>query len=159
VDIASLDLDNEFMALALEEADHALSKDEVPIGAVIVKDGQVIARAHNQRQTWEDPTAHAEILALRQASEKLKNWRLMGCTIYVTLEPCPMCAGAIQQARLVRLVYGVADPKAGAAGSVMNIVDEPKLAHRLRITPGVEEEKCRELLNRFFRRLRFKENG
>jgi tRNA(adenine34) deaminase len=159
VDIASLDLDKEFMTLALEEAQHALSQDEAPIGAVVVKDGQVIARAHNQRETWRDPTAHAEILALRQASEKLQNWRLMGCTIYVTLEPCPMCAGAIQQARLVRLVYGVTDPKAGAAGSVMNIVDEPKLAHRLRITPGVEEQRCRDLLNMFFRRLRLKENG
>ncbi|MDP1809150.1 MAG: tRNA adenosine(34) deaminase TadA [Actinomycetota bacterium] len=159
MDLSSLDFDKEFMTLAIEEAQHALSKDEVPIGAVIVKDGHVVARAHNLRVAWQDVTAHAEMLALKEACERLKNWRLMGCTIYVTMEPCPMCAGAIQQARLARLVYGIADPKAGAAGSVMNIVDEPKLAHRLKITSGVEEEKCRELINIFFRRLRIRESG
>lgn len=159
VDFSFFDLDKEFMMLALEEAQQALSKDEVPIGAVIVKDGQVVAKAHNLRESWQDATAHAEILALRIAAEKLQNWRLMGCTIYATMEPCPMCAGAIQQARLARLVYGIPDPKAGAAGSVMNIVDEPKLAHRLKITSGVEEEKCRDLVNVFFRRLRVRETG
>jgi tRNA(adenine34) deaminase len=159
MDFSSLDFDKEFMTLAIEEAQHALSKDEVPIGAVIVKDGQVVARAHNLRETWQDATAHAEMLALKEACERLKNWRLMGCTMYVTMEPCPMCAGALQQARLARVVYGIPDPKAGAAGSVMNIVDEPKLAHRLKITSGVEEEKCRELINIFFRRLRIKERG
>lgn len=159
MDFSFLDFDKEFMILALEEAQHALSKDEIPIGAVIVKDGHVIARAHNQRESLHDPTAHAEILALREASQGLKNWRLMGCTIYVTMEPCPMCAGAIQQARLARLVYGIADPKAGAAGSVMNVVDEPKLAHRMKITSGVEEERCRELINVFFRRLRVRESS
>ena len=159
MDLSYLDLDKEFMTLAIEEAQHALSKDEVPIGAVIVKDGQVVARAHNLREAWRDATAHAEMLALKEACERLKNWRLMGCTMYVTMEPCPMCAGALQQARLARVVYGIPDPKAGAAGSVMNIVDEPKLAHRLKITSGVEEEKCRELINIFFRRLRIKESG
>lgn len=159
MDLSSLDFDKEFMTLALEEAQHALSKDEVPIGAVIVKDGHVVGKAHNLRETWQDATAHAEMLALKEACEKLKNWRLMGCTIYVTMEPCPMCAGAIQQARLARLVYGIADPKAGAAGSVMNILDEPKLAHRLKITSGVEEDKCRDLINVFFRRLRIRESG
>jgi len=159
VDVAYLDFDNEFMTLALEEAQHALSQDEVPIGAVIVKDGHVIARAHNERESQQDPTAHAEMLALKEAAVKLKNWRLMGCTIYVTMEPCPMCAGAIQQARLARLVYGIPDPKAGAAGTVMNIIDEPKLAHRLKITSGVMEDKCRDLLNVFFRRLRLRESG
>lgn len=159
MDLSYLDLDKEFMTLAIEEAQHALSKDEVPIGAVIVKDGQVVARAHNLRETWQDVTAHAEMVAIKEACERLKNWRLMGCTMYVTMEPCPMCAGAIQQARLARVVYGIADPKAGAAGSVMNILDEPKLAHRLKITSGIEEEKCRELINIFFRRLRIKERG
>lgn len=159
MNFSSLDFDKEFMTLALEEAQHALSKDEVPIGAVIVKDGHVIARAHNLRESWHDATAHAEMLALKEACERLQNWRLMGCTIYVTMEPCPMCAGAMQQARLARLVYGIADPKAGAAGSVMNVVDEPKLAHRLKITSGVEEENCRDLINVFFRRLRVRESG
>lgn len=159
MDLSYLDLDKEFMTVAIEEAQHALSKDEVPIGAVIVKDGQVVARAHNLRETWQDVTAHAEMVAIKEACERLKNWRLMGCTMYVTMEPCPMCAGAIQQARLARVVYGIADPKAGAAGSVMNILDEPKLAHRLKITSGIEEEKCRELINVFFRRLRIKESG
>ncbi len=152
-----MNLDTEFMMLALEESQQALREDEVPIGAVIVKDGLGLARAHNQRVARQDPTAHAEILALREASEKLKNWRLVGCTIYVTLEPCPMCAGAIQQARIARLVYGVDDPKAGAAGSVMNITDEPRLAHRLRVTSGLEEDKCRAQLNTFFKRLRLRE--
>lgn len=158
MDVAFLDFDKEFMTLALEEAQHALSQDEVPIGAVIVKDGHVLAKAHNQRETQRDATAHAEILALKQACESLRNWRLMGCTMYVTMEPCPMCAGAIQQARLARVVYGIADPKAGAAGSVMNILDEPKLAHRLKISSGIEEEKCRDLINVFFRRLRVRES-
>ncbi len=159
MNLSSLDFDKEFMTLALEEAQHALSKDEVPIGAVIVKDGHVIARAHNLRESWQDATAHAEMLALKEACERLKNWRLIGCTLYVTMEPCPMCAGAMQQARLARLVYGIADPKAGAAGSVMNVVDEPKLAHRLKITSGVEEDKCRDMLNVFFRRLRVRESS
>lgn len=149
-----MDLDSEFMSVALEEAQSALAKDEVPIGAVLVKDGMIIARAHNQRESRHDPTAHAEMLVIREGAEKLKNWRLIGCTIYVTMEPCPMCAGAMQQARLMRLVYGVKDPKAGAAGSLMNIVDMPSLNHRLRLTGGVEEGKCRQLLNTFFRRLR-----
>lgn len=149
-----MDFDSEFMSVALEEAQLALAKDEVPIGAVLVKDGMIIARAHNQRESWRDPTAHAEMLAIREAAEKLKNWRLIGCTIYVTMEPCAMCAGAMQQARLMRLVYGIKDPKAGAAGSLMNIVDMPALNHRLRLTSGVEQEKCRQLLNSFFRRLR-----
>lgn len=150
----ALNLDSEFMALAVSEAERALDLDEVPIGAVIAKDGEIIARAHNRRETLHDATAHAEMLVMRDACEKLKNWRLMGCTIYVTMEPCPMCAGAMQQARVARLVYGVPDPKAGAAGSVMNILDEPRLSHKLRITGGVEEEPCRNLLNIFFKRVR-----
>ena len=149
-----MDLDTEFMSVALEEAQLALAKDEVPIGAVLVKDGMIISRAHNHRETRQDATAHAEMLVIREASEKLKNWRLIGCTIYVTMEPCPMCAGAMQQARLTRLVYGVKDPKAGAAGSIINILDMPSLNHKLRLTGGIEEDKCRRLLNTFFRRLR-----
>lgn len=150
----TLRFDAEFMALALVEAEHALSLDEVPIGAIIVKDGQVLGKDHNRRETHHDVTAHAEMLVMRYACEQLKNWRLMGCTIYVTMEPCPMCAGAMQQARVTRVVYGCADPKAGAAGSIFNILDEPNLSHRLRVTPGVEEEKCQDLLNIFFKRLR-----
>ena len=154
MDTGALNFDSEFMSLALQEAEHALGLDEVPIGAVIVKDGRVLAKDHNRRETLYDVTAHAEMLVMRAACEQLKNWRLMGCTIYVTMEPCPMCAGAMQQARVARVVYGCADPKAGAAGSTLNILDEPKLSHRLRVTRGVEEEKCRELLNIFFKRLR-----
>lgn len=149
-----MDFDAEFMNVALEEAQIALSRDETPIGAVLVKDGMLISRAHNRREEWKDPTAHAEMLAIREGAEKLNNWRLIGCTLYVTMEPCPMCAGAMQQSRLLRLVYGVKDPKAGAAGSIMNLLDVPELNHRLRITGGVEEERCRQLLNTFFRRLR-----
>jgi len=149
-----MNFDKEFMRVAIEEGQLALANDEVPIGAVLVKDNQIIARAHNQRESWQDPTAHAEILVLKEASAVLKNWRLMGCTLYVTMEPCPMCAGAVQQARVTRMVYGVKDPKAGAAGSVMNIVDDPKLNHRLLVMGGVEDKKCQELINLFFRRLR-----
>ena len=149
-----MDFDTEFMNVALDEAQLALSKDESPIGAVVVKDGMIVSRAHNHTEELNDPTAHAEIIAIREAAKKLNNWRLIGCTMYVTMEPCPMCAGALQQSRLLRLVYGVKDPKAGAAGSVMNLLDMPELNHRLRITSGIEEERCRQLLNSFFRRLR-----
>lgn len=149
-----MNFDTEFMRVAIEEGRLALANDEVPIGAVLAKDNKIIARAHNRRETWQDPTAHAEILVLRAAATELKNWRLIGCTLYITMEPCPMCAGAMQQARVTRMVYGTKDPKAGAAGSVMNIVDNPHLNHRLLITSGVEEKKCRELLTLFFRRLR-----
>lgn len=153
----SLNFDAEFMTLAVSEARRALEMDEVPIGAVIVKDGHVLAKAHNLRETLQDPTAHAEMIVMREACEKLSNWRLMGCTIYATMEPCPMCAGAMQQARVARVVYGCRDPKAGAAGTILNILDEPKLSHRLRITGGVEEDACRELLNVFFKKLRLAE--
>lgn len=146
--------DEEFMTLAISEARKALNLGEVPIGAVIVRDGRVMAQAHNLRESLNDGTAHAEILAIRRACEELRNWRLIGCTIYVTMEPCPMCAGAMQQARVERLVYGVADPKAGAAGSIANLLDHPKLAHKLRITHGVEEAACRDVLNTFFKRVR-----
>lgn len=146
--------DREFMGLAIGEAAKALEIGEVPIGAVIAKDGHVIARAHNRRESTYDVTAHAEILAIHEACKKLRNWRLIGCTIYVTMEPCPMCAGAMLQSRVARLVYGIKDPKAGAAGSIMNIFESPKLAHKLLITSGVEEAESRVLINTFFKRMR-----
>ena len=121
---------------------------------VITLDGQVIARAHNRREELQDPTAHAEILAIREAAAKLRSWRLVGATIYVTLEPCPMCAGALVLARIGRLVYGAADPKSGAAGSVMNLVNHEVLNHRVSVTSGILEDECSALLKQFFSELR-----
>jgi tRNA(adenine34) deaminase len=138
------------MRLALEAARGALEHDDVPIGAVVVKDDEVIARAGNQREVAADPTAHAEILALRAAAEAMGTWRLEGTTMYVTLEPCPMCAGALVLARVDRLVYGPQDPRAGAALSLYNIVQDPRLNHHLEVTTGVLEEECAELLRSFF---------
>jgi tRNA(adenine34) deaminase len=142
--------DEAFMRLALEEATTAAAHDDVPIGAVLVKDGEVVAAAGNERQLRQDPTAHAEILALRAAADKLGTWRLDGTTIYVTLEPCPMCAGALVLARVKRLVYGPQDPKAGAALSLYNIVQDPRLNHELEVTPDVLADECAALLQRFF---------
>ena len=138
------------MRLALGEAESALKHDDVPIGAVVVKDGKVIAAARNERELRADPTAHAEVLALRAASEKLGTWRLGGCTLYVTLEPCPMCAGALVLARIARLVYGPPDPKAGAAYSLYNLVGDPRLNHQMEVTPDVLSEECAALLGTFF---------
>lgn len=149
-----LEMDQIFMREAITEAIKAAREGEVPIGAVIVFDNQIIARAHNLRETNGDPTAHAEILVLREAASLKKHWRLSGTTLYTTLEPCPMCAGAMVMARTKRLVYGASDPKAGAAGSLMNIVQDPRLNHRLEVTGGVLEEECRELLKDFFRERR-----
>lgn len=149
-----LEMDQIFMREAITEAIKAAREGEVPIGAVIVFDNQIIARAHNLRETNGDPTAHAEILVLREAASLKKHWRLPGTTLYTTLEPCPMCAGALVMARTKRLVYGASDPKAGAAGSLMNIVQDPRLNHRLEVTGGVLEEECRELLKDFFRERR-----
>ncbi len=142
------------MHRALLEAKKAYLKGEVPVGAVITLDGQVIARAHNRREELQDPTAHAEILAIREAAAKLRSWRLVGATIYVTLEPCPMCAGALVLARIGRLVYGAADPKSGAAGSVMNLVNHEVLNHRVSVTSGILEDECSALLKQFFSELR-----
>lgn len=139
------------MNMALFEAQQAFEEDEVPIGAVIVKDGVVISKAHNLRETLKDPTAHAEILAIRKASEVLDSWRLMDCELYVTIEPCPMCAGALVLSRIKRLIYGAADPKAGACGSVMDIVQNPLLNHRLDVTPGVLEQECSEIIKKYFK--------
>jgi tRNA(adenine34) deaminase len=146
--------DERWMGEALEEAYKAQRLREVPIGAVIVKDGAVIGRGHNLRETGHDPTAHAEMIAIREASERLSAWRLSGCALYVTLEPCPMCAGAIVQARIDRLVYGSADPKAGCAGTLMNLLQEPRFNHRTDIAAGVRDEECSQLLRQFFRDLR-----
>ena len=138
------------MRVALAEAGRALEHGDVPIGAVAVRDGEVIASACNERELAGDPTAHAEILALRAASQAVGSWRLDGVTLYVTLEPCPMCAGALVLARVPRLVYGPQDPRAGAAYSLYNIVQDPRLNHRVEITAGVLEEESAEMLRSFF---------
>jgi tRNA(adenine34) deaminase len=148
--------DDALMAMALREAGRALEEDEVPVGAVVVHEGRVIGKAHNLRETLRDPTAHAEILALTQAAEALDTWRLDGATMVVTLEPCPMCAGAVVNARLGRLVYGARDPKAGAAGSLYDIPRDARLNHRVPVTEGVRAEECGAILREFFRRKREK---
>ncbi len=142
------------MKLALQEAAKAARLGEVPIGAVLVKDGSVLAVDHNRREQLGDATAHAEILVIRKAGQLLGGWRLAGTTLYVTLEPCPMCAGALVQARVARLVYGAADPKGGAAGTLYDIVRDERLNHRLLVTPGVLEDECASQLRDFFRRRR-----
>jgi len=142
------------MRLALEEARLAASSGDVPVGAVIVRDGAVIGRGRNRREQDNDPTAHAEVMAIRQAAAAVGAWRLTGCTLYVTIEPCPMCAGALVLARIDRLVYGAADPKTGAAGSLWNIVQDRRLNHRLEITAGVLEPECRDLIRSFFQQRR-----
>lgn len=142
--------DEELLRAALQEARLSLEHDDVPIGAVIARDDEIVARAHNQRELLNDPTAHAEVLALRAAAEALGSWRLGGTTMYVTLEPCPMCAGALVLARVDRLVYGPADPRAGAALSLYNITQDPRLNHSVAITTGVLEDECAGLLREFF---------
>jgi tRNA(adenine34) deaminase len=139
-----------FMKEALEEARKAFEKDEPPVGAVIVKDGEIIARGHNLRESLQDPTAHAEMLAIRAASAKLGRWRLSDCDIYVTLEPCVMCAGAMVLSRLNRLIYGTDDPKAGAVNSLMNLVSDERLNHQIEVKSGILAAECGDLLRRFF---------
>lgn len=143
--------DERFMDEALRLAERAAGEGEVPVGAVIVKDGRVIARAHNQVETLRDATAHAEMIAITQAAEALENWRLEGAELYVTLEPCAMCAGALVLSRVARIVYGADDPIAGACGSTFNIVSEKKLNHRIPVVKGVRAERCGGLLRDFFR--------
>jgi len=143
--------DEAMMDAALDEARAALLHDDVPVGAVVVLDGEIIAARHNERELTRDPTAHAEILALRDASAHISHWRLDDCTLFVTLEPCPMCAGAMVNARLGRLVYGATDPKAGAAGSRFDLVDSELLNHRVSRTTGVLAAECGQLLVDFFR--------
>jgi tRNA(adenine34) deaminase len=143
--------DEEFMRLALREAAKALAHDDVPIGAVVVHRDEVIGVGHNERELLEDPTAHAEVLALRQAAAHLGSWRVLDCTLYVTLEPCAMCAGAIVLARVPRVVYATTDPKAGAAGSVMDVLDHPRLNHRPEVVGGLLADEAAELIVGFFR--------
>jgi tRNA(adenine34) deaminase len=143
-------LDEHFMRLALREAARALEHDDVPVGAVVVHDGEVIGAGANEREHRQDPTAHAEILALREAARTLRSWRLIDCQMYVTLEPCAMCAGAIVLARVPRLIYGTPDPKAGAAGSVLDILAQPRLNHRPEVAGGLLAGDCADLLRAFF---------
>ena len=143
--------DEYYMKLALAEARAAIPEDEVPVGCVIVHEDNVIARAHNLRETLNDPTAHAEMIAYTQAGSALGTWHLDDTTVYCTVEPCCMCAGAAVNARVKRIVYGIADPKSGACGSVFNIANDPGLNHRCEVTGGVMEAECLELLRGFFR--------
>lgn len=143
--------DEYYMTIALALAREALCQGEVPVGAVLVQAGEIAARSYNRREALQDATAHAEILALRAAGKRLGSWRLLDTTLYVTLEPCPMCAGALVQARVSRLVYGAPDPKSGAAGTLYNITADPRLNHRLEVKAGVLGTQCAALLQEFFR--------
>ncbi|CAN5234048.1 tRNA adenosine(34) deaminase TadA [soil metagenome] len=144
------------MRLALREADRAAEKGEVPVGAVVVRGEELLASAHNERETTKDPTAHAELLAIRRAAHELGGWRLTGCILYVTLEPCPMCAGALHAARIDRLVYAAPDPKAGAAGSLYDLPTDPRLNHIYPYTAGVLQTESATLLRDFFRQRRIR---
>lgn len=148
--VIDLQSDHYFMGEALRMSARAFEAEEVPVGAVVVRNGRIIARAFNQVEMLKDATAHAEMLALTQAESAAGDWRLTDCTLYVTKEPCPMCAGAIVHVRLARVVFGVSDPKGGAAGSAMNLLQFPTLNHQCEITHGVREEECRGLLLDFF---------
>ena len=146
--------DEYFMREALRQAQKAYAADEVPVGAVVVREGKIIARAHNQIELLKDATAHAEMLALTQAEAAVGDWRLTACDLYVTKEPCPMCAGALVHTRVHRLIFGCADPSAGAAGSMMNLLQMPTLNHRCEITFGVLQKECAAILHEFFRKRR-----
>ncbi|MGO9762606.1 MAG: tRNA adenosine(34) deaminase TadA [Solirubrobacteraceae bacterium] len=143
-------LDDYFMRMALREAERALEHDDVPIGAVLVRDGELVAAAHNERELRQDPTAHAEVIALREAARLAGSWRVLDSVLYVTLEPCAMCAGAIVLARVPRVVFGASDPKAGACGSVLDVLGEPRLNHRPEVAGGLLAAECGELLSAFF---------
>lgn len=143
-----------FMQIALNEASAAFQEDEVPVGAIIVHSGRIIASAHNQREALHDPTAHAEMIAITQAAQSLGDWRLEGCTLYVTLEPCIMCAGAILQARVPIVVYGATDPKAGACGTLYHLLSDERLNHRCTVIPGVLARPSGEILTQFFKQQR-----
>jgi len=143
-------LDEHFMRLALREAERAPAHGDVPVGAVVVREGEVAGSGHNERELRHDPTAHAELLAIREAARALGSWRLLDCVLYVTLEPCAMCAGAIVLSRLPRVIYGASDPKAGAAGSVLDVLAEPRLNHRPEVAAGLLAEESSLLLRDFF---------
>lgn len=142
--------DTEYMQIALELAAQAAAAGEVPVGAIVVKDGNIVGRGHNAPISRHDPTAHAEIQAMRAAARALDNYRLVGCTLYVTLEPCAMCSGAIQHARIARVVYGASDPKTGACGSVIDLMAEPRLNHHAVVQGGMLADQCGALLSQFF---------
>jgi tRNA(adenine34) deaminase len=142
--------DDYFMRMALREAERAFEHDDVPIGAVLVREGELVSSAHNERELRQDPTAHAEIIALREAARALGSWRVLDAVLYVTLEPCAMCAGAIVLARVARVVYGASDPKAGACGSVLDVLGEPRLNHRPDVAGGLLAAECGTLLSDFF---------
>ncbi len=146
--------DEYYMRLALREAERALEHDDVPVGAVVVREGEVVGAGHNERELRQDPTAHAEIIALREAARAIGSWRLLDSVLYVTLEPCAMCAGAVVLGRVPRVVFGTADPKAGAAGSVMDVLGEPRLNHRPEVAGGLLAGECAALLTEFFGRRR-----
>lgn len=146
----------QFMREAIKEANKALQWGEVPIGAVVVCDGKVVARGHNMRETWKDPTAHAEIIALREASRVLGGWRLTGCSLYVTLEPCPMCGGAILLSRVDEVIFGAKEPKFGAVGSIINLLETDQFNHQPQVTSGILEVECGMILKEFFRERRRK---
>ncbi|MCE5286971.1 MAG: tRNA adenosine(34) deaminase TadA [Pelosinus sp.] len=148
--------DQYYMGLALAEAAKAYQLGEVPIGAVLVIDDEAVASGHNMRETWHDATAHAEIIVIREACDKLKRWRLSGSTLYVTIEPCPMCAGALIMSRIDRLVYGSADYKAGAVESIFNVAQNQALNHQLAVTAGVRADECSAIMKEFFRERRKK---
>ncbi len=152
--VMGMDKDEQFMRLALAEAEKAFSEGEVPVGAVIVRDGEVVASAHNGPIGLKDPSAHAEILALRSAAAREGNYRLTGTTLYVTIEPCLMCAGALIHARVSRLVFGAPDPKGGAVASLYRVLDDNRLNHRIGVIGGVLAEECSEIMSRFFRQKR-----
>ncbi|PHK50523.1 tRNA adenosine(34) deaminase TadA [Staphylococcus edaphicus] len=143
-----------YMAMAIEEAKKAENIGEVPIGAIIVKNNEIIARAHNLRESMQDPTAHAEHIAIQRAAAVVGSWRLEGCSLYVTLEPCVMCAGSIVMSRIPNVIYGTTDPKGGCAGSLMDLLQEPRFNHRATVESGVLEEACSQLLTEFFRNIR-----
>ncbi len=142
--------DEYYMRLALREAERALEHDDVPVGAVVVREGEVVGAGHNEREVRQDPTAHAEMIALREAARAVGSWRLLDSVLYVTLEPCAMCAGAVVLGRVPRVVFGTSDPKAGAAGSVMDVLGEPRLNHRPEVAGGLLEGECAALLTEFF---------
>ena len=145
---------DDYMRLALEEAHKAAAMGEIPIGAVIVYNGEVISAAHNMRELWQDGTAHAEIIAIREACKKLGRWRLSGCDLYVTVEPCPMCSGAIVNSRINRVIYGCPDVKAGGAESIFNIINNPNLNHNAEVISGICEAECAQIMKDFFKRRR-----
>ncbi|WP_404450770.1 tRNA adenosine(34) deaminase TadA [Virgibacillus necropolis] len=153
-------MDDVYMQEAIAQALHAKEKNEVPIGAVIVFKDEVIATGYNVRETVQSTLSHAELIAIQEANEKIGSWRLEDCTLYVTLEPCPMCAGAIVQSRIKRVVFGAFDPKAGCAGSLMNLLNDNRFNHQVELTTGVMEKECSQLLTNFFQKLRMrKRNG